>query len=115
MFFSYFYSRQFNLYYKKIMKKCILPLLFVFAVISHDSALAQSADKTVSIEQRKKELREKEEKRKEEERAAIEDAKRQHLKIQEKKTRRRMKKSKKRANKINEHKKDGFLKRLFTK
>ncbi len=37
----------------------------------------------------------------------------QHMAIQEKKTRKRMKKSKKKAKKVNEHKGDFFIVRLF--
>lgn len=119
MFFSYFYGRHLaalNIWpYKVTMKKTILQYIFLICCITPFAAHAQSADNPTSIEKRKKELREKEEQRKAEEKAAIEEGKKQHLKIQEKQTRKRMRKSKKHSKKINDHKKDGFLKRLFTK
>ncbi|MBL4652941.1 MAG: hypothetical protein JKY53_08780 [Flavobacteriales bacterium] len=84
--------------------------MITFLIVAYSSTFSQNGESQKKQEQR---IIEQQERLKAEEEQAKREMYEKHMAIQDKKTRKRMKKSKKKAKKINEHKGDFFLIRLF--
>ena len=92
------------------MNSCIINLFVAALIFTCSHIYAQDGESQKKQEQRVLEQRIQQESDQEQAQITMNN---QHMAIQEKKTRKRMKKSKKKAKKVNEHKGDFFLVRLF--
>lgn len=94
------------------MLKHVLTPVFLFLVYMPLSSLAQEESR--AVKNRKEQLEKQEEKKQKMGEKAHEEGIENHMRIQTKETRKRMKQNKKKSKRINNNRKEFFLKRWFS-
>ena len=87
---------------------------FTFILALGFSVIAFSQEDSKAVTKRKAQLEKQEEKKKKMGEKAHDDSVKKHQKIQTKETRKRMKKNKKKSKRVNDNRKEFFLKRWFS-